>query len=383
MNIRHTPLIVLVLALLAGTAPPSTAQDNNTTTVAVEAAPAKPEPGSDEDPKALENDGWEAHELAFKAHDKTPFPFTTPGEGFWVDVPNGSGDVVLPFPNEGQDGIAGSFDKAYLLVDTNLDGKPDLALKSEMDALTVQLSLPGGVKQPYALRADKLRNNSYRLQRNGMAIGRFGKTRVTFIDDNSNGLWNDYGLDAVAVGETKYAVPMSTVLRLDGALYQVKINRAGTTFWTKPCDESTGTLDMQKNFKAHGELAWCVMQSGDMYLDLAGLKGGAEVPAGAWTLVAGELRRGKMSCRIRQGSMEPVTVAAGNVAAPAWGMDAIMDFTYDRSAGKMTLRAYDVKVFGAANEEYHSFKPGALSPRVQVRDKDTGKDVNRGTMCLS
>ncbi len=373
-------LILLGLALLFGPAA-TWAQDGNTTTVEQK---DKPAPGRDEDPKALESDGWEARPLTFKPHSHLPFPYVTPGENYKIELSSAPGETYLPFPHAGKDGVVAGFDGNYLVLDTNGDDKLDTKLKSNVDSAVLSLTNPDGTKRPYAIRAYKGRDGSWGIQRNGMAQGTVGKTKVTFIDDDSNGYWNDYGSDAVAVGEAGYAAPLGTVLSIEGKLYQIRVDKQGGRFWTKAYTEAAGTLDMKKNFKANGDLAWCVVGNGEHFFDAAtAAKGGMLVPAGNYNLVIGELRRGKMSCRIRQGTMEAIAVSSGQTAAPTWGMDVKIEFTYEVSGGKVQIHSSEVRIVGSAKEEYHTFKPQAITPRVQVKDKKSGKDVNRGTMCLS
>ncbi len=383
MRPHWSVLALLGVALLLSVAvSPALAQDGNNTTTVVEDKD-KATPGGDADPKTLEGDGWEVHPLSFKAHDTRPFPYATPGEGYTITVVK-SDEVVLPFPNAGQPGIAAKYDGDYLMVDSNLDGKPDTTLKSAISASPMQLSLPDGRKIPYAIRADKGNSGTWAIQRNCYATGTVGKTKLVFIDDNSNGLWNDFGQDAVAIGNTTYASPLSDVIQAEGKLFRLKIDQAGNQFWTKPYEEAVGTLDMKKNFKANCDLAWCVLANGSTFLDLAtAAKGGMPVPAGSWSLVIGELRRGKMTCRIRQGKFESVAVEAGGTAAPEWGMEVKLEFTYEVREGQVHIDSGNVNVVGHAGEQYHTFKPQAITPRVQVKDKASGKDVNRGTMCLS
>lgn len=383
MRVHGCTLFLLALALLAGIQSKVLAQGNDTTATAVGQKAAA---GGDEDPKALESDGWEVHPLGFKALDKLPFPYATPGEGYWIEIARNPGDTTLPFPNQGKEGIAAAFEKNSLVVDTNGDGKPDMALKSDIDTLPVQLVLADGQKTTYEIRAEKSREGGYKIQRNCLATATVGKTKVTFIDDNSNGIWNDYGQDAVAVGNDHYAAPLSSVINIDGKLFSCKVDKAGTKFWTKAYEQASGTLNMQKGFKANGQLAWCVMGNGGVFFDVAGAKDGMLVPVGTYTMTTGECRKGKMSCRIRQGGMEAVTIADGGTAAPDWGMDVYLDFSYELKNKQVLVHSSDVKVVGKAKEEYHSFKPAAITPTVEVKDMSTtgkpGKG-NKGTMCLS
>ena len=59
--------------------------------------------------------------------------------------------------------------------------------------------------------------------------GKIGKTRVSFIDQNNNGRFDDYGEDAMIVGRGKTASFLSKVVDVNGQLHTLAISRTAAS----------------------------------------------------------------------------------------------------------------------------------------------------------
>ncbi|MBI5367871.1 MAG: hypothetical protein HZA54_12600 [Planctomycetes bacterium] len=357
-----------------GAATPAHAQETK-----AERAPQPPAaPAPDADPQALQADGWEAHPLTFAPATREPFPFHTPLAGTWADLAPGS-----PLPIG--DGVATGSEKNYLSLDLDGDGKPETVLRSIEEVVTVKTRSRGApltvaVRVRSREAGDQARQYSW--QRNTAMVGKIGKSRVALIDDNGNGAFNETGVDALAVG-SRFGSPLGGLACVDGALLRLRVEANGQRLWTKAYDGPTGTIDAVSGLKAKGKLEWLVLTSGaGVFLDVAGTKAAA-VPPGKYTIAMGQLGAGKMTAQIRNGTMPALDVVAGATTRPAWGMPVRFDFTYAVVNGRVELKWSDVRLVGAGKEEYHTFTPETITPKVEVREAKTGKDLRKGTMCLS
>lgn len=337
-----------------------------------EAAPAEV------DPKALEQDGWEAHALTFAPGSHSPFPFRTAGGGTWLDAPPGT-----PLPLGA--GVATGDEKGYLLIDTDGDGKPETQIKSLDDSVTVkykdgEVAAQASIKFRYRMGDGK---RQYVWQRNSANTGKVGKSTVALVDDNGNGSFNQWGADALAIGKSPFASPLSEVANIDGTVYRVRVDAPGKTLWTKKYEGEVGSVDLVSGYKAFGKLNWLVLTSGpSVFIDVAGSKE-VQLPVGTYTIAMGEIGAGKMTAQIRNGTMAPIVVEAGKCTKVTWGMPVRFDFTYAINGGKVEIAWKDVRLVGAGKEEYYTFTPETITPKVEVKEDKTGKELRKGTMCLS
>jgi hypothetical protein len=287
----------------------------------------------------------------------------------------------IAMPHAGGDGFVTGVDGMALKVDTNGDGKTDEKVKGVSDFLTLTSKNAEGGKVVYGVRFRK-EGASWQYASSGFFEGRIGGETIRLIDQNNNGAFNDFGVDAMVVGRSEAASYLSRVVNLKGDLFHFDVTADGQTATIKPYTGEVGTLDLRSGFKSSGQLVSAIVtdSAGQASFDLARVKGAMKVPAGSYVISGGYATKGSETCRIRTGQMQPVEVKAQADAALAWGAPVAMEFNYtiEGETLKIAPPPQNVKYFGAAGEEYFDWKPDATSPEILVYDKKTGNEVAKG-----
>jgi hypothetical protein len=262
-----------------------------------------------------------------------------------------------------------------LEVDTNGDGKYDERVKGARGFAKLRGKDAAGNALQYAVRFKF--EDGYKWSPAGVMAGKVKGQLLRLIDQNGNGEYDDYGVDAMIVGSSEAACFLSKVVNLGGELYSFSVDAAGAKVEVAPFVGETGEIDLASQFKSNGTLVAAVVRSGEMSFDAAQAKTGLKVPAGTYELVAGFVEKAGETCWIKKGKSRPIEVAAGADVAVAWGGPIVAEFEYKVSDETITVPP-DVKFYGQTGEEYHSFRPEAKSPKILVTDKATGKLVASG-----
>jgi hypothetical protein len=289
-----------------------------------------------------------------------------------------SGSIAIP--HKGGDGFATAIDGMKLAVDTNGDGKTDDVVKGVAGQLVLRGVDAQGEKFEYGVRFKK-EGSTWKYATSGAMQGRIGGELVTVIDQNNNGVWNEYGVDAMIVGKSDAASYLSKVVSLKNGLFNFEVSGDGRTMKAEPFAGETGTLDLRSGFKTYGKLVAAVVSSTDGYsFDLANAPKGMVVPVGSYTVSGGYCVKGSETARIAAGKMAPIQVTANAKADLAWGAPLQVEFAYtiDNGTLKVPPPPANVKYYGAAGEEYLDWKPDATSPEIIVTDAKTGGEVTKG-----
>ncbi|MAE27791.1 MAG: hypothetical protein QF724_09615 [Planctomycetota bacterium] len=262
-------------------------------------------------------------------------------------------------------------------VDSTGNGRFDSKVKGMGGSLTLRGRDEEGESFQYAVRF-KSSSSAWRWSAGGAMRGKLGGHTILIIDQNNNGLYNDYGQDAMIVGKGEAASFLSRVINLKGELYDFEISPNGTQVTATPYEGETGMLNMTEEYTVNGNLVAAVVRSGDYSFNVADYREGLAVPAATYSLESGYATRGKTeTVRIRNGKMGPIEVKAGAEKSVGWGSPVRIEFDYEKDGEYVTVQP-DVVFYGAANEEYHTFTPNAKSPKIIIRDKRTGKEVISG-----
>jgi hypothetical protein len=253
----------------------------------------------------------------------------------------------------------------------------DTKVKGVAGAVTLRGAKKDGGKLSYAVRIEK-KGTTYGFAPGGYVSGLVMGAEIRVIDQNKNGVYNDYGQDAMTVGRSTAASFLSRVVSIDGKLYDFTVNAEGTEATVAPYAGEIGRLDFDAGFKCFGDLRSAVVTGKDgVSFNVAGVKGGLAVPTGEYSLVYGLAAKGTESVKIRGGSMKPVTVAASEVASPGWGAPLEVDFSYTLADTKLTVPPALI-FHGSAGEEYYDFKPDGQSPKILVIDPAAKEVVLEG-----
>jgi hypothetical protein len=298
-------------------------------------------------------------------------------------VTNKGGGQVLALPVKDKDGVAVKSEEFAIEVDGNHDGKFEERLKSDGSMCVVNLVYADGTSTPYALRVQKGRGASWSWQRSGYWMATVEKTPIGIIDNNNNGKYDENGQDAVSVGLTGYATPLSEIVNLGGKLFRLKVAEHGKQVFVKEYEGDSGKLDARSGFKALGLLGSSVFQHGQTWIDCSvGKDKAVVVPVGMYEFFGGEVKAGGQSAMMKKGTMAPVEVKKDETAKVAWGMDLKIDFDFDLNGGSISIQVTSVHVYGQAGEEYHSFSPPAFTPVVAVLNAKTNQQAQKGKMAL-
>jgi hypothetical protein len=262
-----------------------------------------------------------------------------------------------------------------LEVDTNGDGKLDDRIKGAYGYTKLRGRDDDGERFTYAVRFKY--EAGYRWSSSCAMVGKLKGQTFKLIDQNNNGSFNDYGTDAMVIGATDAASYLSRVVNLDGELFGLEVSADGAKIGLTPYEGEIGTINLQTGFESRGKLTAAIVKDGDLSFNLAGEPHGMKVPAGKYRLVSGFAERAGETVWIRGGKSRPMEVRAENSFDLEWGGPVVAEFTYNVRGDEINVPA-NVSFFGAAGEEYYQFKPNAKSPKILVKDANTGKLLESG-----
>jgi hypothetical protein len=211
----------------------------------------------------------------------------------------------------------------------------------------------------------------------GAMSGKIGETKIRVIDQNNNGRYDDYGVDAVIVGRGQFACFLSHAVNVAGKLYSLEITPDGTALTYKPFEGKTGTLDLATSAKIKAKVRSIVLRSTDgrYSFDAAKAGGGFAVPAGSYSLHSGELVLGDNTLKIRGGESKPLTVAADKKLEHVWGGPVRAEFAYQREGDQVGFDPAAIWYFGKGGEEYYDWAPLGKSPTFVISDLNSGEEI--------
>ncbi len=285
----------------------------------------------------------------------------------------------IPIPHAGGPGFVAETQGTALAIDTNGDGKVDEKVKGIKGLVTLKAKNAEGQTFSYAIRLAKT-GETWTYATSGAVTGAVKGESITIIDQNNNGSFNDFGMDAMIVGDGEAASFLSKVINVDGQLFGFEVTKDGRTANLSAWAGETGTLKVREGFKGTGKIAAVIVANaaGDVSFNAATAKGGLKVPVGDYLLRAGYITQGTESVRMRQGRMAPISVPNGAPVDLAWGGPVTVEFTHSIQGEKLTIPYTSLKYFGKSGEEYFNFLPDATSPIIKVVDSKTGLVVSQG-----
>ena len=262
-------------------------------------------------------------------------------------------------------------------IDTDADGRFDEEVKGTYGSVELRAKDEDGNSLRYTLRIHN-RGGTWSWAPGHTMSGKVAGEQIHLIDANSNGRYDEFGVDAMVIGRGPGASYLSNVVNLKDSLYELEVSADGSQVAVRPWVGDTALLDVHKGFKGKGSLEAVIIQDGDMSFNVAAKKGGLRVPAGEYELVSGFARRGRSeSVRIGTGRMRAIALDAGDEQSLKWGGPLSAEFDHSVNGDQLTVQA-NVKYYGQAGEEYHTFLPDAKSPKILVKDANTGKLLESG-----
>lgn len=310
----------------------------------------------------------EGTSLNHKAHKK--WDFVLPAER-WHKV---GAVIALPGGLEFETQTEGPL---KLRVDTNADGRLDKDVKGQAGFLTLSATTADGEPFRYSIRFKNVAAGKWEWATGSSMSGKVDGTLVHVFDQDGNGRYDDYGVDAIAIGSSTSASLLSRVVAVDGELFSFDIAPDGTSARTAPYDGPTGVLSVEQDYESRGKLTAAVFRSGDLSFQVAGHKKGMTVPAGRYDFVSGRVERGAASASIRRGRMRSVEVEDGGTSTVEWGEKVEGEFDFNQNGTQVSVQA-NFAFFGVGGEEYYDFQPRGKGPKIVIKDQKRGRDLKEG-----
>jgi len=321
-----------------------------------------------------------------KPFSRNEFPFTTP---FPADSPLAAGPQAtatlkfLPLPNEGRKSQHAVQDnQSSIEVDTDADGIVDRRLPARGGVVTVKVFYGGEEGEaPYTVRIFRV-EGGLRFRRHCFTAGKFQNTKLFLIDEDNNGRFNDYGKDALAVGNNPCACTLANVMVIGKKLFEVKVSLSGKKLSLRPFEAKTGKLNLVSGFKAKSNLLYAIVigkikdEKGKEHtaaFDLAKHRKGLDIPVGAYQLHAAAVgSSNKLIAKIRKTSeCKEIFVTESSSVKIDWGAPARAEFSYDiDSASTLRIRPDTIRVYGAYGEMYYDMAFDEFVPNVQVKNEN-------------
>lgn len=198
----------------------------------------------------------------------------------------------------------------------------------------------------------------FAIARGGAMQGRLsdGVSTVALIDDNTNGRYDDWGLDALVIDGRPQPLSPLVCLRKGGLQY-VKAAPSGAVLLLGSYAGPVGQLAAQKGFSAPAGLrfAYLLVQGEAGILELAAFGSDkAPVPPGRYAFHEGQLAGAGGTVRVQAGALAPVEVPAGDPAQGAgfgeWG--APLKLSGQVSGGLLGIEVKDICITGKGGETY-------------------------------
>lgn len=198
----------------------------------------------------------------------------------------------------------------------------------------------------------------FAMARGGAMQGRLGDgvSTVALIDDNTNGRYDDWGLDALVVDGRPQPLSPLVCLR-KGGLQHVKAAPSGAVLLLGPYAGPVGQLAAQKGFSAPAGLrfAYLLVQGKAGIFELAAFGGErAPVPPGRYAFQEGQLAGAGGTVRVQAGALAPVEVPAGDNAQGAgfgeWGAPLKLGAQVNNSL--LGIEVKDICITGKGGETY-------------------------------
>lgn len=320
---------------------------------------------------ALVGDGDEAwvaestvYSLKHTAHEK--WTFVMPAER-WHDAGEA---ITLPGGLVFETEIAGV---NKLLIDSNSNGRKNATVRGN-GFVTLRAKDNAGESVRYSVRIKNSGARKFQWTTGSSMKGMVAGQILHVFDQNGNGKYSDWGVDAIAVGKSKSASLLSKVILVGKKLYHFDVTEDGSEVAVAPYHGETGTLNAVGDYEAKGRLTSAVFRSGDYSFCVADFKKGIELPVGTYKFVSGRVEKGSASASIRTGKMASVHVIPGENTSLEWGADVSGEFSFSQKDEDVTVKA-DFKFFGAAGEEYYNFQPQGKGPKIIITDQKRGKPI--------
>lgn len=321
--------------------------------------------GDGEDGSAAD---WKAEAKSYKlkhsAHER--WNFVLPAERWH----NADKAIELPGGMTFETEISGT---NKIEIDANSDGDCEVTVRST-GFVTLRSKNSEGDLIKYSIRLRNTGAKRFEWTTGSSMKGQVAGQTLHVFDQDGNGKYSDWGVDAIAIGNNKSASLLSKVVLMSGKLYHFDVTEDGREVSVAPFAGETGTLNAVGDFESKGKLTSAVFQDGDTSFCVANFRKGVAIPVGTYRFVSGRVEKGSASVSIRPGSMQKFAVLTGGETNVEWGADVSGEFSFQQKDDKVTVQA-NFKFFGSAGEEYYDFQPRGKGPKIIISDAERGLEI--------
>ncbi len=217
--------------------------------------------------------------------------------------------------------------------------------------------------------------------------GELNGKKFFLVDDNSNGAYNEFGVDSLYM---KGADPcfLGKMMRLGDTIYEVRVpDLLGKEVKFRPYEGETGSIKVTWKGKVAPSFLFVRGIEGDVFNAVFALdtKSAIEVPVGKYKFYFGMVQSGKgrnvTSAEIREGRSKSFEVEAGGTAEIALGSPFEYAFKVTSGEDAYLIRGRDLELYGASGELYTRFFGQVILPKLQVKRQGGGM-VAKGSMRL-
>ncbi|MBI5853480.1 MAG: hypothetical protein HZB39_20920 [Planctomycetes bacterium] len=279
---------------------------------------------------------------------------------------------AIAIRHAGGESFASEATETSLRVDTDGDGAVDQKVQGTTGYAVLKGEREGGEAFQYAVR---FRNtgSAFEYSCSGAMSGSLAGTSIELIDGDNDGVWNEYGVDAMVVGGGVAASWLSRVVNIKGDLWEIDVDADGKRLRAQPFTGETGTLELRSGLALSGKLVSAVVSdSTRQYSFEVGNTSKLTVPAASYVFSGGFATSGSDTARLRAGKMTPLDVEAGKSASMQWGAPLVAEFGFQRQGETVTVQP-NVKFLGRGGEEWHTLLPDAKSPKLEFYDGSSNK----------
>jgi hypothetical protein len=235
------------------------------------------------------------------------------------------GYIAIPNPHNSK-GFRGVAEGTVLKIDSDGDGKLDKDIKKQEEFVTFDIAYGEKLKAKYQMRfwqngvnymgEQKIPRWCY--QRGCCMKGQAEGETIFLIDDNNNGLYNDYGEDAIAIGQNpKGAGKLSRFINIKDGIYEITVESTGAKAQLKKSAEPTGKINIEKGLSFPKNTPVSVtLKSGDKYINIFPGRKENFLPTGEYEF---EQAIFDQRLRVRTGSFPKITIEAGKETVLKWG----------------------------------------------------------------
>ena len=281
--------------------------------------------------------------------------------------------------------FAVAMDGNQLKFDTDGDSKLDRTIKPLVDpktnVSTTRVILSGKKNSGEVFKyAARLRRDAkgWEWAPGGAMAGTVnspaGPVPIRIIDQNGNGKFDDWGSDAMIVGNSDFATLLSKTIYVGGELRSVSFGKSKNSIVLAKYDGPTATIDMKSNFESKAVLLSSIIASNDNQhsFDVGAIEGSVKVPAGKYRIVSGTVGLGQQRATIDAGKMKSIDLPADKQRELNWGGPIRSEFRFARAGGQIEFSPDQIWFYGKAGEQYAGWTPVGKSPEFKILNADTG-----------